>query len=111
MVATIDIEDVEEGEMEEEEMYEMDDDGPPPPLPVRDYEDDQEDIKTKDLLIDLTEDCDLESAEGEGGQIIAKETGRNDVNNSSSVQSPSCQLESSGLSVSHICLTSYLSFF
>ena len=111
---TIDV-DVEEEEEEMDEMEEMDDDGPPPPLPVRDYGDDQKDIKTEDLLIDLTEGSDLESAEGEAGQIIAEETGRNDVNNSSSVQSHSCQLESPGLSVRHsdIFINSFkiISFF
>merc|ERR1719433_1726043 len=76
---------------------ELDDDGPPPPLPVRDYEDDQVDIKTEDLLVDLTEECDLENAEGEGGQIIEEETERNDVNNPDSAQSLPCQLESPDL--------------
>ena len=95
---------------------EDDEDGPPPPLPVRDYDDDQEPIKTEDLLIDLTEDNDLEDAEGEAEQINAKEIERNDVNNSSSAQSHSCQLESPGLSVSqslrHIyqLFLNYLSF-
>jgi len=79
-------------DVDEEE--EMDDDGPPPPLPVRDYEDDQEENKTEDLLINLTEISDLENAEGEGGQIIDKEIERGDVNNSSSEQSLPCQLES-----------------
>ena len=89
------------GDVDDDE--EMDDDGPPPPLPVRDYEDedDQVDIKTEDLLVDLTEECDLENAEGEGGQIIEEETERNDVNNPDSAQSLPCQLESPGLSVSH----------
>jgi len=88
---TIDVDDHDEDD-------EMDDDGPPPPLPVRDYEDDQEDVKTKDLLIDLTDECDLEKAEGDCGQITAKESVLNDVNNSSSAQSnnPS-QLESPDL--------------
>ena len=92
---TIDVDDHDEDD-------EMDDDGPPPPLPVRDYKDDQEDVKTKDLLIDLTDECDLEKAEGDCGQITAKESVLNDVNNSSSAQShnPS-QLESPGLSVNH----------
>merc|ERR1711953_1341407 len=79
-------------DVDEEE--EVDDDGPPPPLPVRDYEDDQEENKTEDLLINLTEISDLENAEGEGGQIIDKEIERGDVNNSSSGQSLPCQLES-----------------
>merc|ERR1711953_1200283 len=88
---TIDVDDHDEDD-------EMDDDGPPPPLPVRDYEDDQEDVKTKDLLIDLTDECDLEKVEGDCGQITAKESVLNDVNNSSSAQShnPS-QLESPDL--------------
>merc|ERR1711953_522129 len=79
-------------DVDEEE--EMDDDGPPPPLPVRDYEDDQEENKTEDLLINLTEISDLENAEGEDGQIIDKEIERGDVNNSGSEQSLPCQLES-----------------
>merc|ERR1711953_300949 len=79
-------------DVDEEE--EMDDDGPPPPLPVRDYEDDQEENKTEDLLINLTEISDFENAEGEGGQIIDEETERGDVNNSGSEQSLPCQLES-----------------
>merc|ERR1711953_562204 len=79
-------------DVDEEE--EMDDDGPPPPLPVRDYEDDQEENKTEDLLINLTEISDLENAEGEDGQIIDEETERGDVNNSGSEQSLPCQLES-----------------
>jgi len=84
---------------DDEEDDDMDDDGPPPPLPVRDYEDDPEDTKTEDLLIHLTDECVLEDAEGEGGQITAKESGRNDVNNStSSAQSHnSSQLESPDL--------------
>ena len=96
-------------EVDEEE--EMDDDGPPPPLPVRDYEDDQEENKTEDLLINLTEISDLENAEGEGGQIIDKEIERGDVNNSSSEQSLPCQLESPGLSVSHSDIFTNSSFF
>merc|ERR1711953_1490150 len=79
-------------DVDEEE--EMDDDGPPPPLPVRDYEDDLEENKTEDLLINLTEISDLENAEGEDGQIIDKEIERGDVNNSGSEQSLPCQLES-----------------
>ena len=96
-------------DVDEEE--EMDDDGPPPPLPVRDYEDDQEENKTEDLLINLTEISDLENAEGEGGQIIDKEIERGDVNNSSSEQSLPCQLESPGLSVSHSDIFTNSSFF
>merc|ERR1711953_816492 len=79
-------------DVDEEE--EMDDDGPPPTLPVRDYGDDQEENKTEDLLINLTEISDFENAEGEGGQIIDKEIERGDVNNSGSEQSLPCQLES-----------------
>ena len=99
------------GDYDVDEEEEMDDDGPPPPLPVRDYEDDQEENKTEDLLINLTEISDLENAEGEGGQIIDKEIERGDVNNSSSEQSLPCQLESPGLSVSHSDIFTNSSFF